>query len=284
MRSSQRYAMKLQPEDIGQFQETVWAYYREHGRSMPWRQDPSPFNVLVSELMLQQTQVARVLPKFDAFLYTCDNFADLADLPLSKVLDLWSGLGYNRRAKYLHQTAQIVTHQFDGRLPDSLADLVRLPGVGPNTAGAIAAYAFNQPVAFVETNIRTVFFHHFFPKRHKVDDKELVAIAEQVVDQEHAREWYWALMDYGSYLKQQRGGLLDTSRHYRKQAPLAGSRREMRGRIVRALVGKSQTTMQLKKAVAADERFEIALAGLISEGLVTKHGNRIGLTGSSSGS
>lgn len=277
--------MKLQPDDIGQFQETVWAYYREHGRSMPWRHDPSPFNVLVSELMLQQTQVARVLPKFDAFLYTCDNFADLARLPLSKVLNLWSGLGYNRRAKYLHQTARIVTHQFDGRLPDSLTDLVRLPGVGPNTAGAIAAYVFNQPVAFVETNIRTVFFHHFFPERCDVDDKELLAIAEQVVDRTHAREWYWALMDYGSYLKQHRGGLLDISRHYRKQTPLVGSQREMRGRIVRALVGKSQTTTTLlKKAVGADERFETALAGLISEGLVTKHGNRIGLTGSSSGS
>lgn len=270
--------MKLQTEQIRQFRQDVWEYYRDYGRSMPWRDNPSPFNVLLSELMLQQTQVPRVIPKFNAFLYTCSNFADLSKLPLSEVLALWSGLGYNRRAKYLYQTAQIVTTQFSGQLPKTFDELVQLPGVGPNTAGAIMAYAYNQPSVFVETNIRTVLFHHFFPDSTGVDDKVLLQIAEQVLDRENPREWYWALMDYGTYLKQHRGGRLDTSRHYKKQSPLKDSLREMRGRIVKALVAQTMTDARLRRAVAADERYEKALNALIAEGIVVQRGEQIGLT------
>lgn len=270
--------MRLLPEHIEQFRETVWGYYREHPRTMPWRENPSAYNVLLSELMLQQTQVTRVIPKFNAFLYTCDNFADLAKLPLSTVLELWSGLGYNRRAKYLHQIARVVSSQFSGQLPSTLDELVRLPGVGKNTAGAILAYAYNQPAVFVETNIRTVLFHHFFQDRTDVDDKELSAVVELVLDRENPREWYWALMDYGRYLKQHHGGKLDVSRHYKKQTPLKGSVREMRGRIIRQLIGGEQTVDTLKLAAGADERFEGALTNLIDEGMVVRHGRTISLT------
>ncbi len=247
---------------------------------MPWRDDPTPYKVLVSELMLQQTQVTRVVPKFDAFLYTCPDFAALAQKSLGEVLALWSGLGYNRRAKYLHQTAQLVIQDLEGNLPNTTNELMKLPGIGKNTAGAILAYAYNQPVVFVETNIRTVFFHHFYDDQSTdIGDKELEALVSQTLDQEHPREWYWALMDYGSFLKKTAGGRLTNSKHYVKQSPLSGSRREMRGRIIKALVGGTVGRKELYKAVDGDARFESALSSLIRDGMVVQNGKQIGLTG-----
>lgn len=272
--------LQLTPSQITSFQETVWQYYRRHGRSMPWREDPSTYNVLVSELMLQQTQVSRVIPKFDAFLYTCSSFACLAEKTLADVLVLWSGLGYNRRAKFLHQTAQLVMSEHGGILPNTFDELVKLPGIGRNTAGAILAYAYNQPVVFVETNIRTVYFHHFFPESlATVSDKELEALVELTLDRENPREWYWALMDYGSYLKKAAGGRLDTSKHYVKQSPLAGSLREMRGRILKVLVSGAQKESELRDATHGDERFEPALASLVQEGFIRYHNGTLCLTG-----
>lgn len=247
---------------------------------MPWRQDPSAYKVLVSELMLQQTQVSRVLPKFDAFMYTCSSFASLAEKTLGEVLVLWSGLGYNRRAKFLHQTAGLVMSRHGGILPDTFAELVELPGIGKNTAGAILAYAYNQPVVFVETNIRTVYFHHFFPDNTGlVSDKELESLVDITMDREHPREWYWALMDYGSYLKKVAGGRLATSKHYTKQSPLAGSLREMRGRILKELTAGSRAKSALREAVDGDQRFERALASLIREGFITDHDGELSLGG-----
>lgn len=247
---------------------------------MPWRDDPSSYKVLVSELMLQQTQVSRVIPKFETFMYTCENFAALANVSLAEVLQLWSGLGYNRRAKYLHQTAQIIARDYDGVLPSTHEQLVRLPGIGVNTAGAILAYAFNQPVVFIETNVRTVLFHHFFAdSTDKVSDKELRHIAEQVLDRSQPREWYWALMDYGSYLKKTAGGRLGSSAHYAKQSPLKGSLREMRGRIIKTLSGGPLKEPAMRTLVDADERFAVALEALIDEGLVERRGDDLGLTG-----
>lgn len=275
----------LSPRTIEAFREAVWEYYRSHGRQMPWREDPSPYRVLVSELMLQQTQVARVIPKFDAFMYTCSDFALLAEKSLGDVLALWSGLGYNRRAKYLHQTARLVVSDHGGVLPDMYTELVKLPGIGKNTAGAILAYAYNQPVVFVETNIRTVYFHHFYPDSHDpVSDKELEALVELTLDHDNPREWYWALMDYGSYLKKTAGGKLESSKHYVKQSPLKGSLREMRGRILKVLVDGPQTKSELYEHVKGDERFEKALSMLTHEGFIEHSGENIGLTGASQSS
>lgn len=272
--------MQLSPDQIDTFREAVWGYYQEYGRSMPWREDPSPYKVLVSELMLQQTQVARVIPKFDAFIYTCPSFASLAERPLSEVLALWSGLGYNRRAKFLHQTAQMVVRDFSGQLPATAAELIRLPGVGKNTAGAILVYAYEQPVVFVETNIRTVYFHHFYSDAaEQVTDKEIESLVSQTLEREHPREWYWALMDYGSYLKKTAGGRLATSKHYTRQSPLKGSLREMRGRILKVLVSGQLSRRALYKTVEGDERFEPALRSLTEEGFIEMNGDDIGLTG-----
>lgn len=247
---------------------------------MPWREQPSPYWVLASEIMLQQTQVERVRPKFDAFVTQFPDVTALARAPLSTVLTAWSGLGYNRRAKFLWQAAQQIVAEHGGNIPETFEALVSLPGIGPNTAGAVLAYAFEQPVVFIETNIRTVLFHHFFETQpEQVTDQELRHIAAQVLDHQQPREWYWALMDYGTFLKQTAGGRLSQSKHYKKQTTFKGSMREMRGRILKQLIAGQLTEVKLMSAVRADERFQPALAALLQEGIVTRaSGGKLGLT------
>jgi len=250
------------------FQELVWDKARELYREMPWRQDTRPYYVLVSEIMLQQTQVDRVIPKFESFIATFPDVETLAQASLADVLQLWSGLGYNRRAKFLHEAAKKIVNDFSGTFPDTQAELVTLPGVGVNTAGAILTYSFNTPIAFIETNVRTVYFYHFFEDSSDVSDRDLKELVEATIDQENPREWYWAIMDYGSYLKRQGAGRNDKSRHYRKQSALKGSIREVRGQIIRELTSKDMELESLRQAVNADERFVDALAGLSKDGLV----------------
>lgn len=254
--------------ELRDFKELVWQKAREHYREMPWRQDTRPYYVLVSEIMLQQTQVDRVRVKFEEFITKFPTVDALANAGLDEVLKTWSGLGYNRRAKFLHRAAQMVQVDYNGEFPSTNAELQKLPGVGVNTAGAMLAYSFNQPSVFIETNIRTVYFYHLFSGNQPVSDKELTVIVEQTVDQEHPREWYWALMDYGSYLKRSGVGLNSVSKHYKKQAPLKGSVREVRGQILKALANQQHAREDLEVLLLADERFDPALAGLIKDGLV----------------
>jgi A/G-specific adenine glycosylase len=263
--------------NVREFQELIWEKGRELYRDMPWRDDTNPYYVLVSEIMLQQTQVDRVIPKFSEFIERFPTVADLAKAPLSDVLIVWSGLGYNRRAKYLHEAAGKIVADFKGTIPKELNQLITLPGIGPNTAGAILAYSFNQPVTFVETNIRTVYFHHFFKDQSSVSDRELKEVIARTVDHEHPREWYWALMDYGALLKKQGLGRLDQSAQYRKQAPLKGSLREVRGMILKSLTVGDVSTKALAATMPADARFDQALAALLAEGLVDQTSNRLHL-------
>lgn len=262
--------------DIKEFQELVWEYWRRNGRQgLPWREAPTPYNVVVSELMLQQTQVERVVPKFLEFTERFPDFPALAKAQLSEVLIAWQGLGYNRRAKYLHELAKVVVTL--GGLPDTVEELVKLPGIGKNTAGAILAYAFDQPVVYIETNIRTVYLHHFFADQFDVDDKELLPIIERTFDRDEPRAWYSALMDYGSYLKKQCYGRNNASKHYKKQSKFEGSVRQVRGAIVRALTSSALKRSELERVVGADERFETALQQLVTEGIITVHGANYGL-------
>ena len=260
------------------FNEEIWEKGRELYRDMPWRDTTEPYVVLVSELMLQQTQVDRVIPKFELFMRTFPTISSLAAAPLADVLTVWSGLGYNRRAKFLHEAAKKVVLDFQGVVPGTYEELVTLPGIGPNTAGAILAYSFNVPIVFIETNVRTVYFHHYFEDQALVSDKELKELVAQTMDQEHPREWYWAVMDYGSFLKKQGVGRINKSSHYKKQAPLKGSVREVRGLILKALAGNDLSDEALKQTLSADERFAVALAALLSEGLVTRTDSRLHLT------
>lgn len=268
----------LSDEQVYRFRETVWGYFRENRRQMPWRDDPTPYNVLVSELMLQQTQVNRVLPKFQEFMERFPSVKVLAASQLSDVLLAWSGLGYNRRAKFLHAAAQHVVRDFGGQIPSQLEDLTALPGIGKNTAGAILAYAYNHPVIFIETNIRSVYFHHFFVESGSVDDKELLPLLEQTLDHEHPREWYWALMDYGTHLKQTHGNNIARSKHYVRQSKFEGSRRQLRGGVIRRLLQGPLSYRQLA-AEMADARLDSVIADLMQEGFVRKRGPQLRLTG-----
>jgi len=252
-----------------EFQELVWRKGRELYRDMPWRQTDDPYKIMISELMLQQTQVERVIPKFNECITLYPDVYSLASAPLADVLTLWNGLGYNRRAKFLHDSAVKIVTDFDGHVPSSLETLVSLPGIGPNTAAAILAYGFNQPVGFIETNIRTVYFKHYFEDSHTVTDAQLREVVGQTVDHEHPRQWFWALMDYGAYLKKQGSAQNDKSAHYKKQPPLQGSVREVRGQILRALTKADMTTKDLRDDVVADDRFDGALEALIQENMVT---------------
>lgn len=261
-----------------EFTELVWQKGRELYRPMPWRDDTRPYYVLVSELMLQQTQVDRVIPKFEAFIAAFPDEQALAVASLGDVLRLWSGLGYNRRAKFLHEAAKKVVNDFNGEFPRGYADVLSLPGVGAGTAGAIMNYAFNQPTPFIETNVRTVYFYHFFAGQEAVSDRELLPIVEATLDREHPREFYWALMDYGTWLKKQGAGAITKSKHYKKQSPLKGSVREVRGQIIKQLAGGDKTQAELEAVLKADERFVPALTGLLSDGLVGRTGEQLHLT------
>lgn len=257
----------LLESQINKFQETIWTYYRQAARPMPWRQSPSPYFVLVSEIMLQQTQVSRVYPKFEAFIKAFPDVQALAAATFAEVLQLWSGLGYHRRAKFLHMAAKKIVLDFDGEVPHTKEALLSLSGVGANTAGAILAYAFNQPVVFIETNIRTVYFYHFFAADEIVSDAQLAQLVGQTLDSEHPREWYWALMDYGAYLKRHKGNNITQSKHYTKQSAFEGSKRQVRGAVLRALLDGPQTAQQLAKKLS-DRRLPKVLLGLSQEGFI----------------
>jgi A/G-specific adenine glycosylase len=255
------------------FQTEVWDYYHAHGRNqLPWRVTTDAYHVAVSELMLQQTQVSRVIPKYHQFLEQFPTVQELAAAPLGDVLLAWSGLGYNRRAKFLWQTAQQVVRDYDGVFPERLDELIQLPGIGSNTAGAILAYAYDQPVVFVETNIRTVFIRHFFDDQTSgVTDKAILELVVETLDREHPREWYWALMDYGAYLKQMVGNLNRLSKTYARQSTFQGSRRQVRGQILRALGSGARTLAALQKQIP-DERLSAVLDDLVSEQLIRRRG------------
>ncbi len=221
---------------VAAFRELVWDYYRDHARIMPWREQPSPYNVVVSEVMLQQTQVSRVLQKYPPFVAAFPDFRSLACARVVEVLAAWQGLGYNRRALNLQKLAQAVLEEYEGRLPANPAQLIKLPGIGSGTAGSIAAFAFKEPVVFIETNIRRVFLHHFFADHADVPDSDLMPLISEALDRENPREWYYALMDYGAHLATIIPNPNRRSKHYTRQSRFEGSDRQIRGAIIRLLL------------------------------------------------
>ena len=265
------------------FQKAVWAYYAAQGRhDLPWRVPEmdrtfEPYKIMVSEYMLQQTQVPRVIPKYQAFLAAFPTTRALAAVPLGAVLIAWQGLGYNRRAKYLWQAAQLIEEQWHGVFPRSVEQLQLLPGAGPNTAGAIAAYTYDEPVVFIETNIRSVYIHHFFADQENVADSAIRELVVQTLPTESGaygpRSWYWALMDYGTYLKQSVGNTARASRSYVRQAPFHRSRRQLRGKILRLLAQGPHLRRNLETALQ-DDRTALVLAELETEGLVQRQEGR----------
>ena len=203
---------------------------------MPWRETVDPYRILVSEIMLQQTQVGRVEEKYPQFIRAFPNFKALDRAQLAKVYGVWQGMGYNRRALALKKIANIVVNDYNCALPQTHEELCALPGIGKATASSIMAFAFNLPAVFVETNIRTVFIHFFFKKRKQVADEEILPLVEQSLYKKNPRVWYWALMDYGTMLKKSGEDKNIRSKHYKKQSRFEGSRRQIRGKILKILL------------------------------------------------
>ncbi|MCQ1537622.1 A/G-specific adenine glycosylase [Methanocalculus taiwanensis] len=261
-------------EAISLFSDMVLSYYQQYGRDLPWRRTTDPYSILVSEVMLQQTQVERVAPKFIFFIEQFPTINSLASAPLSEVLSAWSGLGYNRRAINLQKAAIILRDEYGGSVPDNPDILARLPGIGKATAAAICAYAFNMPVVYIETNIRRICIHYFFQDQNDIPDTEILPIIHAALSPDNPREWYSALMDYGTYLKKRLPNPNRRSTHYTRQAPFDGSDRKIRGQALRLLldrkkINKSSFISALNASnEREDGRIEKVLNDLEKEGFV----------------
>ncbi len=261
-------------------------YYATNRREFPWRaggvrhKKVSPYAILVSELMLQQTQVDRVIPYYHAWCKRFPTVAALSQATLSEVLLLWQGLGYNRRAKYLLESARLIMSRHRGKVPTTIEALTALPGIGTYTAGAVLSFAYNQPSVLLETNIRTVLIHFFYEGVEKVSEKELLATAHALWKVAEgigmdAREWGYALMDYGAYLKKSGSNHVARSHHYKAQSVFKGSTRQTRGAIIKELTTSTHTLSTLSNKIKKEKSsVEKALHSLVRDGLVTKKGAR----------
>ena len=270
---------------IEKFQKTILDWWRDPRTRassvrgmLPWRNTRDPYKILVSEIMLQQTQVTRVIPKYEEFLKAFPTLEKLAKAPNKKLLKVWAGLGYWRRAKYLKEATKTILaaratnsqtsprrrfgtvpaqrdkspraqtpksrRDFEGRsfgisLPERLETL---PGVGPYTARALACFAFGNTEAFLDTNIRRVYLHFFFPKSKNVSDKKILKIAQRVIDSirlrqgfGETREWHYALFDYGATVLKDKT-INKRSKHYHKQSKFEDSFRSFRTKAVRFIL------------------------------------------------
>lgn len=265
--------MKVLRSHIDEFRRVVWDVYAAYKRDMPWRWIKDSYGVFVSEIMLQQTQVDRVLKKYPEFMAAFPSVDALAAAPLRDILAVWQGMGYNRRALALKRSAEKIVREFDGRLPARIAELEAFPGIGPATARAIAVFAFNRPVVFIETNIRSVFIHHFFQGASGVNDADILPLVEASLDRDKPREWYYALMDYGVMLKKALPNPNRRSAHYRRQGRFEGSSRQARGRILRVLTGRKKMTADtlLRECGCDSARGKKIIHDLIQEGMVREH-------------
>ena len=220
---------------------------------MPWRFSRSPYRVLVSEFMLQQTGINRVMAKYGPFLRAFPSLRSLAG-----------------RALALLSTAGIICEKHCGRVPRALPDLMALPGIGRATASAVLVYSFNMPIAFIETNVRRVYLHFFFSGEIGVSDAFMLPLVESTMDRENPREWFYALMDYGTMLAAAGENANTRSARYRKQSTFEGSVRQMRGKVIEVMLTlKSATKADIVKALGGpDDRLEAALSQLVREGFL----------------
>lgn len=265
------------------FTGRVWAHYDAHARDhLPWRRTSDPYRVLVSEVMLQQTQASRVVPKYEAFIERFPTVESLAEAGLDELLAMWQGLGYNRRALALKRAAETIVAEHGGQVPHTLEALVALPGIGRATAGQVLAFAFGIGVPFIETNVRAVYLHEFFPGAEDVPDEALLPVVAATIDHERPREWFWAVLDYGTHLKATHPNPSRRSKHHTRQSRFEGSNRQLRGRLLAALIAAHGASLDAT-ALEAEVGFpagdvERALAALQAEGFVSSSdaGWRIG--------
>lgn len=253
------------------FTEYIQRWYALHGRhELPWRHTDDPYHILISELMLQQTQVDRVVPKYIGFLQRFPTLASIAEASQAAIMQQWQGLGYNRRARYLHLLARELFFR-EQDLPRDFSTLTTLPGIGNYTAAAIMNFAYNIPTPLVETNVRTVIIYHFFPESLQISDREILSIVEETLDKRSPATWYWGIMDYGSYLKRTVPSQTMRSRHYKKQSKFVGSTRQLRGAIIRLLSATGSASYEdlLRTSSGDTSMIPMVLDALLDESLIT---------------
>jgi A/G-specific adenine glycosylase len=261
---------------INSFRKTIRDHYHANPRPMPWRETDDPYCILVSEIMLQQTQVERVKSKYTEFLTAFPTVRRLADASLPDVLQLWQGLGYNRRAIALKRCAEEIADRYDGEFPRRTDELQSLPGIGPYTARAVAAFAFSVAEPLIETNIRTVFIHFFFHEQEKVSDREIMPLIAATLDRDNPRHWYYALMDFGVHLKQLHPNPGRRSRHHVQQSRFEGSNRQLRSTLLRAVMAfPGISAVQLAgQSGGGQEAVERNLSDLVREGFLSQTNGR----------
>ncbi len=221
----------LKKEEIAAFRRKIWRFYRRYSRDLPFRKTDDPYKIAVAEIMLQQTQVERVIDKYLAWISRWPSWKDLATASRRELLTAWSGLGYNRRAVYLNKMARIICRDYDGRLPETPEELRRLPGIGPYTSRAILIFAFNKNLITIDTNIRRVLIHEL-DLSPEISSSKLEEIASRLLPRGRARDWHNALMDYSRLaLPKSLAAIPPVS----KQSPFEGSLRQIRGEIIRRL-------------------------------------------------
>ena len=256
------------------FRKRIRQYYKAHGRVFPWRTTRDPYKIFVSEIMLQQTQTERVKSYYTKFLATFPTFHSLAQADTQVLLSHWKGLGYNRRALFMRQAAQVIVSDYQGKLPSDEQSLRMLPGVGSYTAQALRAFVFNLPVVMIETNIRTVIIHEYYSRQKIVSDAEVEQVLRSVLPRTDFKHWYYALMDYGVYLKQQGVTVHRKSAQYVKQKSFKGSRRQFRGKILELLLSQGSLTLKkLALRLSQEHTFVEELVNeLIKEGFLVRKG------------
>lgn len=265
-------------EDLRRFCTTVKSYYKRCGRDFTWRKTRDPYRVLVSEIMLQQTQTQRVAERFPLFLRDFPNLRALARAPQSDVIRAWEGLGYYRRARNLHRAAQAVVELHDGRIPESYDALRALPGVGAYTAAAVSAFAFDCGVPMIETNIRSVYLYVFFKGARLVSDREILELVAATMPAKNVRDWFYALMDLGVELKRQRPLINHASRYHKIQSPFKGSDRRVAAQVLRHIVrstrpvSKAAIAKEIQRSIedVRSEQIERALTRLEREALIVR--------------
>lgn len=263
-------------KEIHNFQDTVLSYYKANKRQMPWRDISNPYKIFVSEMMLQQTQVERVRVKYAEFIKKFPTIKSVTQSTKDEILKTWQGLGYNRRALFIKRACEEIILKHKGKFPKDFIILQTLPGIGPSTAGAICAFAYNQSVFFIETNVRAVILHFFFKNKENVSDKEIMFVLEKVTPKQASpRDWYYALYDYGTYLKKTLGNKKKTelhqkSKHYNKQSKFEGSFRQKRALVLKLKLSQPNIsdTEIINKLSLSPQDLEDVLTSLDKDGLI----------------
>lgn len=269
------------------FQNTVLKWYENNGRNLPWRNTTNPYHILVSEVMLQQTHIERVIPKYEAFLHQFPSIEALARAPTSEVLRVWSGLGYNRRALFLQKCAQELMHEMN--FPQNEKELKKLHGIGKYTAAAILSFAYNKNVPVIDTNIHLLYKRLFYGSKSHIE-----ALAKKHLPKGKSRHWHNALIDIGTLFCSSKHPRcsdcpltilcktagkkikIEATRRKKTVVPFSQSDRIVKGSILKLLMKKNYSAATLHKKIAemnvkrSKKKFTEILVQMQKECLVKK--------------